>query len=214
MEINAEIISKYFSDFSDKQVEQFAQLKNLYEEWNSKINVISRKDIDNFYLHHVLHSLAIATQFDFAEGMEVMDLGCGGGFPGIPLAIFFPGTKFHLVDSINKKLTVVKEIAAAIGLENISVQHTRVEDIKNRKFDAVVSRAVAPLKDLWYWTRPLLRPIASVPGKNIPNGLVCLKGGDLAQEIHQSGLKPFVWQLDSVFEEDWFAEKFLLYVRR
>ena len=140
-----EIIQQYFADFSLTQVKQFAALKDLYTEWNEKINVISRKDMDNFYEHHVLHSLAIATQFEFTKGMQVMDLGCGGGFPGIPLAILFPDTHFHLVDSINKKLKVVAEIAAAIGLPNVTTQHTRAEEIKNRKFDTVVSRAVAPI---------------------------------------------------------------------
>ena len=142
------MIEKYFSDFNELQLQQFAALKDLYTNWNEKINVISRKDMDNFYEHHVLHSLVIATHFEFTKGMQVMDLGSGGGFPGIPLAIFFPDTQFHLVDSINKKLKVVAEISGAIGLKNITTQHTRAEDIKNRKFDAVVSRAVAPLKGL------------------------------------------------------------------
>ncbi len=166
-----EIVLKYFDDFTTDQIKKFEQLKDLYAEWNEKINVISRKDMDNFYEHHVLHSLAIATQFEFTAGMQVMDLGCGGGFPGIPLAIFFPQTQFHMVDSINKKLKVVSEIAEAIGLSNVTVQHTRAEDIKDRKFDVVVSRAVAPLKDLWHWSKPLLKK------RDQPNGLICLKGG-------------------------------------
>ena len=139
-----EIIKKYFTDFTETQLNQFGALKDLYAEWNEKINVISRKDIDNFYEHHVLHSLAITTQFEFLPGMEVMDLGSGGGFPGVPLAIFFPETNFHLVDSINKKLKVVNEIATLLQLSNITTQHTRAEDIKNRKFDLVVSRARQP----------------------------------------------------------------------
>ena len=151
-----ETIQQYFTDFSQIQLQQLGELKGLYSEWNEKINVISRKDMDNFYEHHVLHSLAIATQFEFTPGMEIMDLGCGGGFPGIPLAIFFPDTQFHLVDSINKKLKVVNEVATAIGLKNVSTQHCRAEEIKNRKFDVVVTRAVAPLKDLWWWSKPLL----------------------------------------------------------
>ena len=118
-----EILQKYFTEFTETQLQQLTHLKDLYAEWNEKINVISRKDIDNFYEHHVLHSLAIATQFEFMPGMEIMDLGCGGGFPGIPLAIFFPNTQFHLVDSINKKLKVVNEVATAIGLQNLSTQH-------------------------------------------------------------------------------------------
>jgi 16S rRNA (guanine527-N7)-methyltransferase len=199
-------ITHYFADFSDEQLRQYAALKDLYKEWNEKINVISRKDIDNFYEHHVLHSLAIATQFEFKAGTEIMDLGSGGGFPGIPLAIFFPETQFHLVDSINKKLKVAGEIAAAIGLKNLSTQHTRAEDMKNRKFDVVVSRAVAPLKDLWWWAKPLLKKGVS------PNGLICLKGGDLTKEISESRCRPRVWELDKIFTEPFFKEKFLLHV--
>jgi 16S rRNA (guanine527-N7)-methyltransferase len=207
-----EILEKYFADFSKEQLNQLSALKELYEDWNQKINVISRKDLDNFYLHHVLHSLSIAATFQFEDGFEVLDLGCGGGFPGIPLAVFFPQVRFHLVDSINKKLNVVNEISAAIGLSNLTTQHTRVEDIKNRKFDNVVSRAVAPLGDLWRWSRPLLRKVKA-DSENTPNGLICLKGGDLAQEIHTSGCKPFVWEIDQIFNEDYFKEKFVLYQR-
>jgi 16S rRNA (guanine527-N7)-methyltransferase len=201
-----ETVAKYFSDFTEVQLQQFAALKELYTAWNEKINVISRKDMDNFYEHHVLHSLAIATQFEFKKGGEIMDLGSGGGFPGIPLAIFFPETSFHLVDSINKKLKVASEIAAAIGLQNITTQHTRAEEIKNRKFDMVVSRAVAPLKDLWFWSKPLLKKGGS------PNGLVCLKGGDLAQEIFESKCRPRVWEVEKLFSEPFFKSKFLLHI--
>jgi 16S rRNA (guanine527-N7)-methyltransferase len=209
-----EIIKTYFSDFSDKQLTQFAALKDLYSEWNEKINVISRKDMDNFYEHHVLHSLAITTQFTFTRGMQVMDLGCGGGFPGIPLAIFFPEVHFHLVDSINKKLKVAAAIVAASGLDNVTIQHTRAEEIKNRKFDVVISRAVAPLKDLWYWSKPLLQKNKNiVHGVNVPNGLICLKGGDLAQEIFESGCKPMVWELEKIFTTAFFKDKYLLYVK-
>lgn len=208
-----EIIKKYFSDFSENQLEQFTALKDLYIEWNTRINVISRKDMDNFYEHHVLHSLAIAAQFDFVKDMQVMDLGCGGGFPGIPLAIFYPETNFHLVDSINKKLKVVSEISSAIGLHNLTTQHTRAEDITGRKFDAVVSRAVAPLKDLWHWSRPLLQKRKFRGDETaIPNGLICLKGGDLSQEIFESGCKPMVWEIEKSFSEKFFSGKFLLYV--
>lgn len=207
-----EIITRYFSDFTNEQLRQLAALKGLYEEWNKKINVISRKDMDNFYEHHVLHSLAIATTFEFTKGMDVMDLGCGGGFPGIPLAIFFPETRFHMVDSINKKLKVVEAVSEAIGLHNVTVQHSRAEDIKGRKFDAVVSRAVAPLKDLWAWSRPLIKKNTQPGIEGVPNGLVCLKGGDLAREIFESGCKPMVWELEKLFKEDFFKEKYLLYV--
>lgn len=168
--------------------------------------------MDNFYEHHVLHSLAIATQFDFTKDMQVMDLGCGGGFPGIPLAIFFPDTHFHMVDSINKKLKVVEAVATAAGLKNITVQHTRAEDIANKKFDAVVSRAVAPLKDLWRWSRPLLRRTKNSAAET-PNGLICLKGGDLTQEIFESGCKPHVWEIEKLFPADFFKEKYMLYVK-
>ncbi|MBI1781430.1 MAG: 16S rRNA (guanine(527)-N(7))-methyltransferase RsmG, partial [Sphingobacteriales bacterium] len=188
------------------------------------INVISRKDIDSLYEKHVLHSLAIATQFDFAPGTEIIDLGTGGGFPGIPLAIFFPEVKFHLVDSIGKKIKVVNEVSSAIGLKNLTAQHTRIEDIKDRKFDYVVSRAVAPLKDLWKWSRPLLKKKVgslqlTVDSKEpqttnykLQTGLICLKGGDLAIEIHESGLKPMAWGLEQLFEEPFFREKYLLFI--
>jgi len=201
-----EILQKYFGDFTETQLQQLGALKELYSDWNEKINVISRKDMDNFYEHHVLHSLAITTQFEFVPGMQVMDLGSGGGFPGIPLAIFFPDTQFHLVDSINKKLKVVNEVIAAIGLQNVTTQHCRAEEIKNRKFDVVVSRAVAPLKDLWWWSKPLLKKGSK------PSGLICLKGGDLAKEIFESNCKPRIWEIEKIFEEPFFKEKFLLQV--
>ena len=201
-----EILQKYFADFTETQLQQLGALKELFTEWNEKINVISRKDMDNFYEHHVLHSLAITTQFDFAPDMQVMDLGSGGGFPGIPLAIFFPETQFHLVDSINKKLKVVNEVVAAIGLQNVTTQHCRAEEIKNRKFDVVVSRAVAPLKDLWWWSKPLLKKGSK------PSGLICLKGGDLAKEIFESNCKPRIWEIEKIFDEPFFKEKFLLQV--
>jgi 16S rRNA (guanine527-N7)-methyltransferase len=202
-----EIILKYFDDFSETQLKQFAALKDLYTEWNEKINVISRKDMDHFYEHHVLHSLMIATQFNFTAGSQIMDLGSGGGFPGIPLAIFFPEVQFDLVDSINKKLKVANEIATAIGLKNITARHTRAEEIKDKKFDTIVSRAVAPLKDLWYWSKPLLKkPNTST------SGLICLKGGDLTKEIFESGCKPRVWEVEKIFDEPFFKDKHMLQV--
>ena len=206
-----DVLLKYFSDFSEKQIQQLAALKNLYVEWNEKINVISRKDMDNFYEHHVLHSLAIATQFDFPGGYDVIDIGTGGGFPGIPLAIFFPEVNFHLADSINKKLKVVNEVSNAIGLTNVTTQHTRAEDIKDKKFDIVVSRAVAPLKDLWFWSRTLLKKKPIDQPKKI-SGLICLKGGDLSKEISESGLRPKAWEIEKIFNEDFFKEKYILYV--
>src|SRR4026208_1231235 len=152
-----QIILKYVSEFTPGQLKQFAALELLYKEWNSRINVISRKDIDGLYEKHVLHSLAIAAAFQFETGMEILDIGTGGGFPGIPLAIYFPEVKFHLADSIAKKLKVVDAIAENLELNNITTQHIRAEEIKNRKFNFIVSRAVAPLKDLWKWSRPLLK---------------------------------------------------------
>ena len=205
-----ENIQKYFSDFSAEQLRQLSALHDLFKAWNEKINVISRKDIDNFYTNHVLHSLAISTQFNFTKNMKVMDLGAGGGFPGIPLAIFFPEAQFTLVDSINKKLKVVQEISSAIGLTNVVVKHIRVEDIKNEKFDVVVSRAVAPLKELWQWSKPLLTKNKNVETP-VPNGLICLKGGDLTQEIFESGCKPFVWEIEKIFTEGYFDKKYMLY---
>lgn len=207
-----EIITKYFGDFTEKQLKQYDALKGLYEEWNQKINVISRKDMDHFYEHHVLHSLAIATQFNFPDGYQIMDLGTGGGFPGIPLAIFFPEVHFHLVDSINKKLKVAEAVAAAIELKNITVKHTRAEDINDKKFDVVVSRAVAPLKDLWYWSKPLLKKKPVDQPKKL-TGLICLKGGDLSKEISESILRPQIWEISKIFDEEFFKEKFILNVR-
>src|SRR5436190_5559403 len=222
-----EILLKYFSDFTPEQLKQFAALNHLYKEWNSKINVISRKDIDGLYEKHVLHSLAVAAAFQFEPGMEILDIGTGGGFPGIPLAIFFPEVKFHLADSIAKKLKVVDAITEALELKNITTQHIRVEEIKNKKFDFVVSRAVAPLKDLWIWSKPLLRKgreslvVSSESATDselrtlnyeLPQpGLICLKGGDLTNEIHDSGSRPRVIEISDLFNEEYFKMKYLLF---
>lgn len=208
-----EIILKYFSEFTDRQAEQFRALGPLYREWNEKINVISRKDIDALYEKHVLHSLGIAAVFDFEPDTEILDLGTGGGFPGVPLAIFFPQVKFHLVDSVGKKLKVIAAISETIGLHNITIQHTRVEEIRNRKFDFVVSRAVAPLKDLWNWSRPLLVSKPRKEDSNLP-GLICLKGGDLAKEIQESGKRPRMVDIFELFPEPYFREKYLLYLTK
>src|SRR6187401_3168448 len=209
-----QIILKYFSDFTPIQLQQFAALDGLYKEWNAKINVISRKDIDGLYEKHVLHSLSVAAAFQFEPGMEILDIGTGGGFPGIPLAIFFPDVKFLLADSIAKKLKVVDAVAEKLELKNVTTQHIRVEEIKNRKFDFVVSRAVAPLKDLWRWSKPMLKNSSyNVENANrekmsLKSGLICLKGGDLAQEISDSGTKPKSIEISKLFEEDFFKEKY------
>ncbi|MBC8034304.1 MAG: 16S rRNA (guanine(527)-N(7))-methyltransferase RsmG [Chitinophagaceae bacterium] len=204
------IVLKYFSDFTPTQLSQFTALEALYKDWNSKINVVSRKDIDSLYEKHVLHSLSIAAISSFREGAHIIDIGTGGGFPGIPLAIFFPEVTFHLVDSIGKKLKVIDEVAASIGLTNITTQHTRAEDIKNRKFDYAISRAVAPLKDLWTWAAPLLKKKSL--DQALLNGLICLKGGDLAAEISDSGTKPRSMEVYDIFPEEFFREKYILYV--
>lgn len=220
-----EIISKYFSDFTPGQLKQFSDLENLYKDWNSKINIISRKDIDSLYEKHVLHSLSIAAVFDFADGTEIIDIGTGGGFPGIPLAIFFPEVKFHLVDSIAKKLKVVEAIANEISLKNVTTQHIRAEEIKNQKpapreggFDFAVSRAVAPLKDLWRWSKPLLKRSGLSTQYEVLStqnrGLICLKGGDLSKEISESGTRPRIVEIFEIFPEEFFKEKYILYVPR
>ncbi len=202
---------KYFADFTPAQISQLEALKDLYTEWNEKINVISRKDIEHIYTHHVLHSLTIAAIADFQPGMDVIDIGCGGGFPGVPLAIFFPEVNFHLVDSIGKKLKVVEAVAEGAGITNITTQHCRAEEIKSRKFHFAVSRAVAPLKDLWQWASPLLR---KGNASSLPNGLICLKGGDLHQEISDSNVRPKLIDIYSLFPEEYFNQKYLLHVEK
>ncbi len=211
-----DIILKYFGDFTPLQLQQITALDAAYREWNEQINVISRKDIDSLYEKHVLHSLSIAAVADFPTGSQVLDLGTGGGFPGIPLAIFFPDVQFHLVDSIGKKIKVVQAVAEALQLQNVTTAHMRAEEIKNRQFDVVVSRAVAPLADLWKWSRPLLRKTNKVneDGEPAPNGLICLKGGDLSLEISESGVRPSLVEINSLFEEEYFSEKFVVTVRR
>jgi 16S rRNA (guanine527-N7)-methyltransferase len=208
-----EIILKYFTDFTDQQLRQFEALESLYKDWNNNINVISRKDIDSLYEKHVLHSLSIAAAFEFADGTEIIDIGTGGGFPGLPLALFFPQVQFHLVDSIAKKLKVVEAIAKEIGLKNLTTQHTRAEEIKNRKFDFAVSRAVALLRDLWKWSKPLLKnPKSKIQNPKFSPGLICLKGGDLSAEISESGTRPRIMEISSIFPEEFFREKYILYV--
>lgn len=203
-----DIILKYFPDLTDIQKEQFSALYDLYVDWNSKINVISRKDIENLYVHHVLHSLGIAKVIRFASGSRILDVGTGGGFPGIPLAILFPESQFLLVDSIGKKIKVATEISASIGLKNISFRHARAEEIKE-KFDFVVSRAVMPLGDLV----KIVRKNISHEQKNpLPNGLICLKGGELEKEILPFNKYAEVDNLNSFFEEEFFETKKVVYL--
>ena len=204
-----ETILKYFPKISDRQKEQFTALYDLYYDWNSKINVISRKDIENLYLHHVLHSLAIAKYITFKPGTTIMDMGCGGGFPGIPLAIMFPEVEFHLVDSIGKKVRVAGEIAAAIGLTNVRTSHSRAEDIKE-KYSFVVSRAVMQLPDLVKICR---KNISKEQNNALPNGIICLKGGDMTAET-----KPFknccdITDIRTFFGEEFFKDKKVVYVQ-
>lgn len=203
-----DIIQKYFHNLTEKQTSQFAALDALYHDWNSKINVISRKDIDSLYEHHVLHSLAIAKLIRFRAGTKVLDLGTGGGFPGIPLAIMFPETSFKLIDGTGKKIMVVKEVAKAIGLENCEAEQLRGED-ETGKYDFVVSRAVMQLPDL---ARLVKKNISKTQHNSLPNGLICLKGGNVDEEI-----KPFknivdVTEISNMFDEEWFKQKYLIYL--
>ncbi len=203
------IIEKYFPELSSHQKEQIAQLDGLYRDWNSKINVISRKDIDNLYEHHVLHSLAIAKALRFKAGSEILDFGCGGGFPGIPLAILFPDCRFKLIDGTGKKIKVCCEVANALGLENVEAQHLRGEEEKG-KYDFVVSRAVMQLPDLM----KIIRKNFKKEQKNaLPNGLLCLKGGNLQEELKAYAHVAEVTPLSTFFDEEWFAQdKQLVYV--
>lgn len=206
--MDSTIIYKYFPDLTPKQKEQFNALGALYSEWNEKINVVSRKDIEELYERHVLHSLAISKFIDFKEGSRILDVGTGGGFPGIPLAILYPDVEFLLVDSVGKKIKVCKEIASHIGLENLQANHERMEKV-NGEFDFVVSRAVAQTKQLYNWTRHL---IAKDQKNHIPNGWLLLKGGDLKEELAAIHLKREVTDLSSFFDEPFFETKKLVYL--
>lgn len=203
-----DIITKYFPALSEKQKEQFAALYDLYYDWNNKINVISRKDIENLYLHHVLHSLAIAKTITFRSGTKIMDMGCGGGFPGVPLAIMFPDVDFHLVDSIGKKIKVATEIANAIGLENIRATHSRAQEIKD-KYHFVVSRAVMQLPELIKICR---KNIGKEQLNALPNGVICLKGGDIQAEVQPFRNFVEITPLEKIFEEEFFKDKKVVYV--
>lgn len=203
-----EHILQYFPELTEKQREQMAQLEVLYPEWNAKINVISRKDIENLEVNHILHSLGLVKFVKFTPGTRVMDLGTGGGFPGIPLAIYYPDVKFHLVDRIGKKLKVAQDIAERIGLTNVTFQHGDVKEVKG-KFDFVVSRAVMDLGEMV----PLVRRFIDSEDRNaVPNGLLCLKGGDLTGEIHKFKNQVLIDELSSYFKEDFFKTKKMIYL--
>ena len=206
--MNSEIIQKYFSQLTAGQQQQVAMLDELYRDWNAKINVISRKDIDNLYEHHVLHSMAIAKMVGFRPGTRILDFGTGGGFPGVPLAILFPECKFKLIDGTGKKIRVAQEVAQAIGLKNCTPEHLRGEDEKG-KYDFVVSRAVMPLPDL---VKIVRKNIGKTQRNALPNGVICLKGGDL-----QAELRPFykiveTTDISTFFKEEWFKEKHVIYL--
>ena len=201
-------ILKYFPELTETQKTQFAVLYGLYHEWNAKINVISRKDIDNLYEHHVLHSISIAKVLKFRSGAKVLDFGCGGGFPGVPLAIMFPETQFRLIDGTGKKVRVAHEISQAIGLKNVDACHIRGEE-EHGKYDFIVSRAVMPLPDL---VKIVRKNISNKHCHSVANGILCLKGGNLNEE-----LKPFSkvvekTELSTFFSEEWFKEKYLVYL--
>lgn len=202
-----EVILKYFSELSETQINQFSRLSELYKEWNAQINVISRKDIDELYVRHVLHSLGIAKIQPFKPGSSVLDVGTGGGFPGIPLAILFPKTNFYLVDSIEKKIKVVKEVAAALGLKNVQAEHIRAENVKG-EFDFIVSRAVTNMNDFVKWTRT---KIAKKKQNELKNGILYLKGGDLTAELVNFP-KATQYNLTNYFEEDFFETKKVVHI--
>lgn len=207
--MNIDIITKYFPALTPRQIEQYEELGTLYPQWNDKINVISRKDIDNLYCNHILHSLAIARFLEnLREGTTMVDLGTGGGFPGIPLAIFYPQCRLHLIDRIGKKIKVAQSIAEAVGLRNVTFQHGDMGECHG-KYDYVVSRAVMPLPDLVKITRS---NVAGKSSNKYANGLVCLKGGDLSEEINATRLPAMDIPLSDYFSEPFFATKSLIYV--
>ena len=203
-----ELIKKYFPELTDEQERQFAMLDALYRDWNAKINVISRKDIDNLYEHHVLHSLALAKALHFKAGTKVLDFGTGGGFPGIPMAILFPEVQFKLIDGTGKKIRVATEVAQAIGLKNVEAEHRRGEEEKG-KYDFVISRAVMPLPDLMKIVR---KNISSKQQNAMMNGVFVLKGGNIDSEIHPYRKNVEVSDISQWFKEEWFKEKYVIYV--
>lgn len=201
-------ILKYFPNITERQQQQFAELKPLYSDWNGKINVISRKDIDNIYLHHVLHSLAIAKEVSFRPGSRILDFGTGGGFPGIPLAIMFPDCHFKMIDRTAKKIKVVNEIASALGLKNVKAVQLPGEE-EHEMYDFVVSRAVMSLPDLM---RIVRKNISKSQHNSVPNGLICLKGGNIDNEIQPFGKILEISAISNTFDEDWFKDKYIIYV--
>lgn len=205
----ADIIKKYFNGLSELQIKQFEQLGELYPEWNEKINVISRRDIDNLYINHILHSLGIAKFTDFKSGSKVLDMGTGGGLPGIPLAIMFPDVHFHLVDRIGKKIKVAQDIAERVGLNNVTTQHGDVKEVKGT-FDFVVSRAVMNLDELVAAVR---RCVSKTCINALPNGLICLKGGDLQAEVRKYKKMAMIAELKDYFSEPFFDTKKVVYVQ-
>jgi 16S rRNA (guanine527-N7)-methyltransferase len=207
--MTSNILLKYFPNITPQQQQQFEQLPGLYNFWNNQINVISRKDIDQLYERHVLHSLGIAKVINFLPGENVLDVGTGGGFPGIPLAILFPETQFFLVDSIGKKIKVVKEVASALGLQNLKAEHLRAEQV-DEKFDFVVSRAVTRLKEFYPWVKGKFNKQSK---NTLANGILYLKGGDLEEEIAESGLAVQQYHLKNYFEEEFFETKQVIYVK-
>jgi len=202
-----ELILKYFPDLTPLQIEQFTKLEALYQDWNLKINVVSRKDIDELYLRHVLHSLAIAKIINFKDGSSMMDVGTGGGFPGIPLAILFPECEFHLVDSINKKLNVVREVVAGLELQNVKVTHSRVEEIKET-YDFIISRAVAAMPTFVHWIKG---KVSKTQQNQLKNGIIYLKGGDLTEEL-QDYKTTTIYNISDYFEEDFFDTKKIVHL--
>jgi len=206
--MTSDLLLKYFPSLTAQQLRQFNQLPELYNFWNNQINVISRKDIDMLLERHVLHSLGIAKIISFLPGEKVLDVGTGGGFPGIPLAILFPETRFHLVDSIGKKIKVVQEVAKALGLANLTAAHQRAEEV-NDKFDFVISRAVTRLKEFYPWVKGKFNKKSK---NTLPNGILYLKGGDLTEEIAESGLAVQQYHLKDYFEEEFFETKQVVYI--
>lgn len=203
-----ELIRKYFTGLTAEQIEHYTRMKSLYEHWNAQINVISRKDMDEFYTHHVLHSLAIAKVISFKPGTTILDIGTGGGFPGIPLAVMFPECRFHLVDSIGKKIKVVNEVAKNLGLNNVVAEQKRAEEL-DHTYDFIVSRAVAPWEEIYKWTHDLLHR----DGKNaLPNGWLLLKGGDLREELKSVRKKAVEYEISTMFSEEFFESKKVIYI--